>query len=295
MSEISLSPIFIFGSPRSGTTLLRLLLTCHRDISIPPESGYILWLKDKYRYWSGESNYKPNVDSFLSDLFQAKKFDTWKMSRSALKAEILKRKPSSYAELIAVVNICFADKFDKNIRVWGDKNNYYLDHIDEIRGLFPSAKFVHIVRDGRDVACSYREVMGRFSGKRFSPELPIAIGDIANRWSDDVIKSHSQLQKKESYSFCIRYEDIVDDPTGQLTSLCENIGLQFDSNMINFWKYNRDIALEPEETMHWKKKTINPIDSNSVGRYRSMLTKDEISEFNSIADEALKLFQYQIK
>jgi len=292
--SLSLSPIFIIGSPRSGTTLLRLMLTCHREISIPPESGYILWLKDKYRYWSDKSNNKENVDSFLSDLFRAKKFDTYKMNRSVLEAEIYKYKPSNYAELIAVINICFANQLDKKISAWGDKNNYYLNHIDEIRDLFPSAKFIHIVRDGRDVACSYREVMDSCSGKRFAPDLPIAIGDIANSWQDGVIKIHSQLQRKEFSSFCIRYEDLVDDPAGQLTSLCEYIGFEFDSNMINFWKDNRDSSLEPKETMYWKKKTINPIDNTSVGRYRLMLTDDEINEFNFIAGNALNLFGYKI-
>lgn len=294
MNGLSLSPVFIIGNPRSGTTLLRLMLTCHREISIPPESGYILWLKDKYRYWSDKSNNKENIDSFLSDLFRAKKFDTWQMNRLVLEAEIHKYSPSNYAELIALINMCYANKFDKRIRVWGDKNNYYLNHIDEITDLFPSAKFIHIVRDGRDVACSYREVMSSFSGQRFSPALPIAISDIANSWSGNVVKIHCQFQKKEFSSFCIRYEDLVVDPEGQLTALCEYIGFEFDSNMINFWKHNRSISLEPKETMYWKKKTTNPIDATSVGRYRSTLTNDEVNEFQSIANKALKLFRYQI-
>lgn len=294
MNELSISPIFVIGSPRSGTTLLRLMLTCHREISIPPESGYILWLKNKYSYWSGASNNKSNIDSFLSDLFQAKKFDTWKMDKSALAAEIRNYNPSSYAELVTVVNICFAHKFNKKIRAWGDKNNYYLDHLDEIRSLFPSAKFVHVVRDGRDVACSYREVMGDSFGERFSPELPVEIDDIANSWSDDVIKVHYQLQNKEFSSVCIRYEDLVRNPIDQLNTFCENFNLKFDRNMLNFWKYNRDFSLEPKETIFWKRKTANPIDLSSVGRYHSMLTKSEISKFNTIAEQALNLFQYQI-
>ena len=63
-------PVFVLGSPRSGTTLLRLMLTCHRHIVVPPECGFCVWLYPQFQDWSWnprrlEEEFVPSVDIWV--------------------------------------------------------------------------------------------------------------------------------------------------------------------------------------------------------------------------------------
>jgi hypothetical protein len=62
--------------------------------------------------------------------------------------------------------------------------------------------------------------------------------------------------------------------------------------MLLFYKGNRARNLEPRITLDWKKRTLGPISSNTVGRYKKLLNDEEISRFNDIAAIALRKFDY---
>ena len=68
-------PIFVLGGPRSGTTMLRLMISAHHSICIPPECGFALWLHEKYKDWNKSQGYT----QFLEDLLASKKFETRKL------------------------------------------------------------------------------------------------------------------------------------------------------------------------------------------------------------------------
>ena len=103
-------PLFIIGNQRSGTTLLRLMLTCNSKIIIPPECSFIIWLFDKYSNWKplNSSNFL-KVTSFRDDLFECKKFETWHLSKKNIQKEIMLQKPKNYAELC----FCFMRLLEK--------------------------------------------------------------------------------------------------------------------------------------------------------------------------------------
>ncbi|MFZ1798494.1 MAG: sulfotransferase, partial [Chitinophagaceae bacterium] len=95
-------PIFVLGNPRSGTTLLRLMLNAHADICIPPECGFIQWWFQKYQSWSTQNNNHEDVAAFISDLQTSKKIETWKLDDLLLAKIILENKPVDYAGLCAM-------------------------------------------------------------------------------------------------------------------------------------------------------------------------------------------------
>lgn len=287
-------PIFILGNPRSGTTLLRLMLTCHRDIVIPPECGFAVWLYDKYRDWS-PSRADTLIAPFVDDVAAAKKFDTWGVDRRELADFLAAERPGSYAEAASLVYEHYGRSRGRSFSRWGDKNNFHVDYVATLDALFPRAFFVHIVRDGRNVACSYKQLHTAALESRYAPRLPWEIEDIAGEWmahNDKIAAGLAKLAPERSRR--IRFEDLVVDTENQLRALCEALGEEFDPAMLDYHRTNARQELEPAELMAWKKKTLQPPIRSEVDRFRRELDADEIAAFEKAAGGVLKRYGYQV-
>jgi len=287
-------PLFVIGSPRSGTSLLRLILTSHSEIIVPPECGFIVWLYEKYCAWS--SSDALDADSraqYLDDLFLCKKFDTWGTERAALDELLAEHYPADYAGLCATIYMAYARKHSRTVTIWGDKNNFHINHLPTLRSIYPDARFVHIVRDGRDVACSYREVMLRGSSSPYSPNLNTDIDAIATEWSTNVLKVNDYLSSLDaSRQMLIRYEDLVENTKTSVMEICRWLGLPFEEKMLEFHEVNRRMQLEPALTLDWKQRTLEPISDDTVGRYRTTLPIVEQIRFTEVAGDSLIKFGY---
>jgi hypothetical protein len=286
-------PIFVVGNPRSGTTLLRLMLTCHPDIVVPPECGFALWLRPAYADWAGQDSRGPRLEAFLDDLFKARKYETWNEERASLRQWLRQRSPIGYAELVEGVYAHYVKKKKHSARRFGDKNNFHIHHLQDLISLFPNCQIINIVRDGRDVACSYRQIgMSRFSSE-YQPRLPQKIEDIALEWM--AAANAPQTLRSGSGGGAIhtlRFEDLIIHPEDALSSLCGFLGEDYHGAMLNYHRRNRDEGLEPSATMEWKMKTIEPIDQAVVGRYREALSAHDVKVFESIAGPVLAMYGY---
>lgn len=288
------SPIFIIGNPRSGTTLLRLMLTCHRNIVIPPECGFAVWLYDKYGHWEQlekDSNFL--LMGFIHDLMSCRKIETWNVEEKNLFDFLSGRKPASYSELVSYVYEWYGLSQGKSFKRWGDKNNFHIRHILTIKGMFPNACFMHIVRDGRDVACSYKKLNERRIDSPYAPRLPNRIEDIAEQWKANVqiaTKSFATIGCENVYE--IKFEDLILDTEMSLRNVCKQLGEEYDPSMLYYQVRNRECRLEPKEFLQWKEKTLKPPIRGEVGRYKNELTKRQIHIFQRIAGKELVNYGY---
>ena len=288
------SPVFIIGNPRSGTTLLRLMMTCHRNIVVPPECGFAVWLYDKYKNWGKpEGRDELSLTGFLDDLMPCKKMYTWKLEKSDLYDFLSERQPQAYPELVSSIYELYALSQGRRVRRWGDKNNFHIHYIETIKAMFPNASFLHIVRDGRDVACSYKKLHERKIGSSYAPNLPSGIEDIANQWKtnvETVIASFDAIGWENVHE--ITFTGLILDTESTLRDLCEAIGEEYDPSMLDYEVTNRRNQLEPVEFMEWKEKTLRPPMKTEVGRYKDELPSEEIRTFESIAATQLKRYGY---
>lgn len=283
--------IFILGNPRSGTSLFRLMLNQHSEIVAPPECGFMQWWYTKYKDWTEKDNFSKRLELFLNDLFTSKKIETWDIDIKKLRDFILAKDPKNYGDLAKCVYLIY-DLQPENIKVIADKNNYYIHHIDDLKSIWPDAKFIHLIRDGRDVACSYIDMGKLKTNSPYKPELSVNIELIAKEWiSNNLTISRSKEEDSEDY-LLIKYENIIEQTQSTLTEVCTFLDLSFESNMLDYYNPNNLNRSEPAKTFDWKRKTREKPDPNRIGRYKTDLTEEQIKKFNLIAETHLKYYGY---
>lgn len=285
------SPIFVLGNPRSGTTLLRLMLTCHRNIVIPPEAGFAAWLYERHKAWSGGS--RETIDGFVDDVLRTRKFETWGLSEPDLRRFLHDHKPASYPEAVSLVYELYGSLSGRSFRRWGDKNNFYIDYIDILDKMFPDAQFVHIVRDGRNVACSYRALAAQKIRSEYAPRLPVEVASIAEEWRRNTNTVRSAFRKfGPSRARELRLEDLVCSPEQELRGLTDFLGEDFDRNMLEYHRFTSDGKLEPKEFLQWKERTLSPPIDTRNEIYKTELDPESIASFEAVAGDALRRYGY---
>jgi hypothetical protein len=201
--EPSGPPIFVVGCHRSGTTLLRLMLDSHPNISCGPETRFLEDLaKLTERNWSYLRNY-------------------------GLSREQWNRK---VAEMFAAFQWEYACSRGKTR--WADKTPRYALSLDYITGLFPTCQVVHVIRDGRDVVASHRDRWGYWSALKSVEKWP--------RYVRAARAVGSSLPAERYYE--IRYEDIVKRTEPTLRGLLDFLREPWNQAVLEHDRHPHDIA-----------------------------------------------------
>ena len=266
-------PYFIIANPRSGSSILRILLNHHSNTIFPPECGFIQWLYPKYKNWDLNK-----INEFIIDLSQTKKFEGWEMSLIDLSTYLHTSKPKTYQEACYYVYEFYGIKQGKQVKVWGDKNNYYIDYLNEINTIYPEAKYINLTRNPKDICVSYLNLQNVKDEVKYKPNVPTNVKDIANSIRSNQIKVNnflSQIDPNKVYN--ISYEDLMISPQEELIKIGSFLGLDFTNVLSNF---NSKIYFdEPEITLKWKEKTKGSIDISRINTYINHPQEEEIKKY----------------
>lgn len=279
------TPFFIIGNPRSGTSLLRSLLNINPAICIPPECGFLLWL---YPSWKDHTWSMGSVPQFARQVFECRKFETWNLGIAELESTLLSKEIRTYAEAATSVYQAYASAHGKPDALVGDKNNYYITSVDAIAGIYPNSRFIHIVRDARDVACSYRELNRRKIESTYRPRLQDSPKAIGAEWLENNQKAEQDLEGKNC--LFVRYEDMVRDTAAVINGIYSFL----EAPIVHGITRSDHVKGmdEPDDFLQWKGKLNQPVDENSVGRYMHELSEQEIEEVVGIASPLLTKYGY---
>lgn len=281
------SPIFILGNPRSGTSLLRLMLDSHNDICIPPESHFFLWLEERYSEWDNNL-----LDTYIDDLYASTKFETWNINKDELKQFLGSKVIESYAHLNSLIYHYYCVLQGRQVIYWGDKNSLWVDKLHKIPKHYPNAFFIHIIRDGRDVACSYRSLNSRIINSKYAPNLPNDIEEIAKAWISNIKGIEYFLRALNTQNIIqIRYEDLLKQPQKTLQSILNKIDLNFSKVQMQYYLKDKS-NIEPSDFFVWKEKLVQPPDLSNIGKYKLQLSPEEINIFDTLAKKTLIKYGY---
>jgi LPS sulfotransferase NodH len=192
--------VFIVGVPRSGTTLLRQMLRGSPSLAIPRESHFI-----------PKALGAPTPAGALDLILSSRQFATWEID-----ADLVRGATAGASTPAAVVRAAFeAYAREQGRPRWGDKTPHYVNHIDALARAFGDAVFVHIVRDGREVADSLRE-------QRWGPPTLLLA---ASAWRKGVTRGREAGERLGPSRYLeLRYEELVAAPAPALTRVCEFLG-----------------------------------------------------------------------
>ena len=206
---------FVVGVGRSGTTLLRLMLDAHPQLAIPPETHFAPQVIER-----GRAGATPQ--ELVVEITGARGFADFGIEAESLRDQVAGLGSADPAEILRTFYGLYADAHGKSR--WGDKTPIYVTKMRTIGAVLAEARFVHLIRDGRDVALSRRK-RGMGAGK------PIA--NTAERWRDRIENARRQARRLRGRYLELRYEDLVTNPEPALRRVCELIRLDFDPAMLS--------------------------------------------------------------
>ena len=277
--QIQQEPIFVVGGQRSGTTMLRLMLNSHPHIAIPFESDFIPRFYRRVADY-GDLSRKENVTRLLDDIAEQPFVKRGKLVFD--EAAILARHPRSYPELIKAIYQVYAESEGK--RRWGDKDPDYVTELDVLWKLFPGCRIVHIVRDGRDVAISLREL--DWGSKNLIK--------LARDWSWQVTLGHKMgVMLGPEYYMEIRYEDLVLEPERTLRRICAFIGEPYFPKMLSY--HETAAAAMPADSLKYHGTSVRPPDTDKVQAWRRRMSAADRILFEEVAGRTLREFGYELE
>ena len=288
---MSYQNVFIIGSPRSGTSLFRMMMSSHSSIVVPPECGFIQWWYEDYKHWNLEHGQSHKaISSYITDLKTSKKIETWELDYEALEDLIRLKQPASYSELTSLVIHQYGVQQGKGASlVLGDKNNYYIDHLDLLHQIYPDAKYLIIVRDCRDVVCSCLKVNALSTTSKYKPKFPETIEGISRDWlhKNETILKFLEAIDASNYAL-IKYEDLLNEPRLELQKCTKTLNLQFEEQMLDYYKNK----MEPTALLDWKKKTNEELDKTNTQKYLEQLSSSEVDEIMAVSGHLMHKFGY---
>ncbi len=273
-------PIFVVGCPRSGTTLLQLMLHAHRRIAIPPETRFVLtayWQRREFGDLSRAEN-RRRLARWIVDRPETRFGDL------GLDGEEMVRRitegPGTLGSAFGTVLRAYAERFGKPR--WGDKRPAYVRNLDIILRLFPDAQIINVVRDGRACVASLKEM---------SWHTEDLYGTVA-AWAravDDARRAARRLDATQWHQ--LRYEDLVADPRAELTAICEFLGEEYDPAMARPSAV-ADVAVPKFKT--WHQRTRGPVTTQRVQSWQQRLTPEEIALCEAALGSRLRACGYDL-
>jgi hypothetical protein len=284
---------FIVGSPRSGTTLLRLMLDSHPQLAIPPETGFLppalgsIFGNDarqRRSFCQALINFPPGAPGWCD----------FGIDAQTLMSELRRIAPFRVDAAIRCFYRLYAARFGKER--WGDKTPSYGRHMRAIEQVLPEACFIHIIRDGRDVALSLRDLW-------FSPGTDMT--SLARRWRRDICATRRQSLGCQRYME-LRYEALVCDPETCLRDICDFIEIDYDCAMTSYHlraatrllehqgrtRIGGGVLVSREDRLAQQRLTAYPPDTSRISRWQKEMQPGERAEYEAVAGGLLAALDY---
>jgi hypothetical protein len=268
----------VLGCVRSGTTMLRAVLDSHPHLAVPPESYFVApALRYRSRYEPGGAL---DLDRLLEDIAADRSFPDWQLTPDSL-AEVRALPLATVPDALLALYAAYAHQQGKPRA--GDKTPSHLLHIEMLAASFPQARFVHIIRDGRDVVPS-------ILGMQFGPD----------RFAEAVLFWQRRVQQGLDGGAAlgphryreIHYEAMVADPESVLRDeVCPFLGLEYSAEMLRYHERADDLLGGMRATNHVQGVRRPP--TRGIRDWRSALPDHDVQLFEALAGDLLDRLGYE--
>ena len=278
--------VFIVGCPRSGTTLLRNIISAHPRILITPEAHWIpLW----YEKRKGLTPEGLVTQALISELLAHPTFALFHLGKAEVMGLTSNCEPMSYASFLTAIFDLYGRMRGKDLV--GNKTPDLVRKIDTLHSLWPKARFIHLIRDGRDVALSF------MNWPRVSHKKPGTF----KTWKDDPVSTAAfwwelnvQAGRDAGKSlgpdlyYEMRYESLVSDSKNECVRLCDFLDLPYDNSMLHYYR-EPVLKTNPEPG---ERRDRQPI-TRGLRDWCKQMSHNDVERFEASAGVLLEELGYQ--
>lgn len=272
-------PFFVLGAQRSGTTMLRLMLNSHPNLAVPHESKFIMAFYPRLAEY-GDLAQRKNAERLLDDISQhpAVMDGEHIVDREAILAHPIR----TFPDMVNAIMVEKAREMGKSR--WGDKTPFYTPNIDILWKLFPDAKIIHLVRDGRDVMLSQRRIKW----------MPSSVPRLAQEWRWKATIAHKVGSVRgPKYFLEARFEDLVEKPEAVLRQITQFLEEPYAPEMLTY--HQNAVKSMPTRSLQWHQSSVRSPDRTKVHAWKNKLSLADRIIFEEIAGDALGLFGYELE
>jgi len=261
-------PFFIVGHPRSGTTLLRFMLSAHSRLHVPDETGFVPFLRvDPEKVLS-----PAEVSSVLDRIGHLNPF--WAGMVGDVGAFHAELQPPTLPNMLTEL-YCRRVRPHGAVR-WGDKTPLYVRYLPRIRAIWPDAKVIHVVRDGRDAALS---ALQKWGDERKYMDMTYLL----RNWVRNVRTGQHEGAKLAQDYLEIRYETLAQEPKDILKRVSDFLDEAFVPEMLAFSELAQEVGGGVDEHVEVQR----PLSVASIGRWESEMSAFDRQLAERIAEPLL--------
>ena len=280
---------FVVGMNRSGTTLLRMMLDAHPELAIPPETHFVPDVIKACR------RREATPEAALEAMKTHREWGDFGFSDDEMLARIRGRERFDAGGVLRAFYEAYAEREGKPR--WGEKTPRYVGQMKRIESALPEARFIHVVRDGRDVALSVLDRTVR----------DLTAADVAGRWKRKIEKARAAAPKLRHYVE-VRYEDLILDTEPTLRRICEFTELPWDAAILDYHERSaerlaemkralpadgRSAELDVDRRMATHAMTTKPPDADRVSRWKRQMSDADREAFEEVAGVTLADLGYE--
>lgn len=274
-------PVFILGAQRSGTTMCRLMLDSHPHLAVPFETDFVLpyyYRLDEF----GDLSETANVRGLLEDVLANRFVQRGEMKDLQVDEILSNLEGPTYADVVDAVFRTWAASRGKPR--WGDKDPGSVQ-LHVLNQLFPEALFLHVIRDGRDVAVSRMNVEGW--GQR-------SVLALAHHWCWTVAFLRQIGRTLGDRYREVRYEALVREPEATLRDVCAWMGEPFDARMLAYAETAAD-RMPADLARGEHKHSVRPPDPAKIGAWKRRMGRGDRAVFQAVARRLLRDLDYELE
>lgn len=266
--------VFFVGTNGSGTTLHRAIFDSHPDLAIPGEAHFVARLgKDRGRY---EGPNRFHSELLFDDLGKEKRFAKWDLDPGEVELAIAQPPVTDFPEAIRSLYRMYAGYRGKTR--YGDKTQAHIHEIPLLAELFPEARFVHAVRDGRDVALAHTD------GTK--------IEQVAISWKRRVTAGRRAGQALGPNRYTeSRFDELIEDTESSVRRLCDFIDIDFDPAMLRYYERADDIVATTAVPDRHRDIYLPP--TKGLRDWRRELSDEQVMRFEALAGDLLDDLGYE--
>jgi len=263
--------IFIIGCDRSGTTFLGSLIGTHSKCIVTPESQF------KADCYSDKEKTSFDPEKSFKEIQNTRRFKNWDTDISFTKSEF--DQVENYSELLLYIVKKYNIKksYKKTARIWVDHTPQNTEDLDLLKSLYPNAKFIHIVRDGRAVAASHQNLTWGPKGMK----------NMAIYWLKKLALGFAYEVKYPKDVLSIRYEDLLNDTETTVKQITDFVDIKYEKNMLE-----ANGLIVPEYTKHQHGLVGKKANKERINAWEKTLSKREIELFEHETKNMLDLLGY---